>query len=74
MRYSHVRDYEVVVYDVFRAGVITAFVFHDYIKQSEALYNALDTSSYSNQVSGNWQGCVSWSHHGSLSLLLAIIE
>lgn len=44
------RDYEVVVYDVFRAGVITAFVFHDYIKQSEALYNALDTSSYSNQV------------------------
>ena len=40
-----------MVYDVFRAGVITAFVFHDYIKQSEALYNALDTSAYSNQVS-----------------------
>jgi len=50
------RDYEVVVYDVFRAGVVTSFVFHEYIKQSEALYNALDTSaSYSNQVPGSSQ-------------------
>jgi len=46
------RDYEVVVYDVFRTGVVTAFVFHDYIKQSEALYQALDMSSFSSQLPG----------------------